>query len=67
MVRYEHVSGAVFALIALAQLTRALRGLPAHVGTLTIPVWWSFLAFAVTTGLAVWAFRTAKGRRLTSA
>ena len=57
MPRYEQVSGTLFALIAMAQLTRALLRLPAQVGTFTIPVWFSFLAFAVTAGLAIWAFR----------
>ncbi|MBI4502452.1 MAG: hypothetical protein HY700_14990 [Gemmatimonadetes bacterium] len=61
MPRYEHVSGLLFSLIALAQLSRALLRLPAQVGAFTIPVWFSFLAFAVTAGLAIWAFRTAKG------
>jgi len=60
MIRYEHVSGVLFALIAVAQLTRALQGLPAQVGAFAIPVWWSFLAFGVTAALAIWAFRTTK-------
>jgi hypothetical protein len=61
MPRYEQVSGAVFAVIAIAQLTRALLQLPAQVGTFTIPVWFSFVAFAFMGGLAVWAFRSGKG------
>ena len=60
MPRYEQVSGAVFALIALAQLTRALLRLPAEVGTFGIPVWWSYVAFAATGTLAIWALRTAR-------
>lgn len=60
MIRYEHVSGLLFALIAVAQLICAMRGLPAQVGTFAIPVWWSLLAFAVTAGLAGWALRVAK-------
>ncbi len=43
MLRYEHVSGVLFTLIAIAQFFRALRGLPAQVGTVQIPVWWSWL------------------------
>jgi hypothetical protein len=65
MPRYELVSGTLFALIALAQLTRALMRLPAQVGTTSIPVWFSFVAFAVTFLLAVWAFRSAKPARTT--
>lgn len=60
MRRYEQVSGAFFALIALAQLTRSILGWPAHVGNFAIPVWFSIVAFVVTASLAVWAFRVAK-------
>lgn len=61
MPRYEHVSGAIFAVIALAQLIRALLRVPVQVGTFAVPVWFSFIAFAVTAGLAIWAFRSVKG------
>ena len=61
MPRYEHVSGVVFAFIALAQLTRALVGLPLQVGDVPIPVWVSFAAAAVTAGLAIWAFQSRTG------
>ena len=61
MARYERVSGTLFALIALAQLTRVVLGLPAQVGTLAVPVWFSFVAFVVTAGLAVWGFRSIRG------
>jgi hypothetical protein len=60
MLRYEHVSGVLFTLIAITQCFRALRALPAQVGTVQIPVWWSWLACLVTAALAVWAFRSAK-------
>ena len=65
MPRYEHVSGVVFAFIALAQLARALVRLPLQVGDVTIPVWVSFAAAGVTGGLAIWAFqsRTRSTRR----
>lgn len=59
MPRYEHASGILFSLIALVQLSRVVLQLPAQVGTFAIPVWWSFVAFAITASLAVWAFRTA--------
>ena len=67
MARYEQVSGALFGLIAVAQLARALLRLPAQVGTFTIPVWFSFVAFAITGGLAIWAFQSAKSRGRTAA
>jgi hypothetical protein len=61
MPRYEHVSGTAFSLVAVAQLLRAVLALPAQVGGVAIPVWLSFVAFAVTGGLAIWAFRSARG------
>ena len=60
MPRYEWVSGTLFALIAVAQLCRAVLGLPAEVGGKAIPIWLSYVAFAVTAALAVWAIRSAK-------
>jgi hypothetical protein len=61
MRRYEQVSGALFTLIALAQLTRSILGLPAQIGTLSIPVWFSIVAFLVTGSLAIWALRLSTG------
>ncbi len=58
MPRYENVSGVVFALIALAQLMRAILRLPVQVGGLMIPVWFSFIAAGITCGLAIWAFQS---------
>ncbi len=63
MARYERVSGTLFALIAVAQLARAVLGLPAQVDTLAIPVWFSFVAFVVTAWLAVWGFRSTRGEQ----
>ena len=62
MRRYELVSGIVFSIIALAQLTRTLLGWPVQVDLFTVPVWASGIAFLITGSLAVWAFRSA-GRR----
>ena len=67
MRRYEHVSGALFTLIALAQLLRSVLGWPAQVGSFSIPIWFSIVAFLVTSSLAIWAFRASKAHRLTSA
>jgi hypothetical protein len=58
MPRYENVSGVFFALIALAQLMRAILRLPVQIGGLMIPVWFSFIAAAITGGLAIWAFQS---------
>ena len=61
MRRYEQVSGTLFTLIALAQLTRSILGWPAQVGSFSIPVWFSIVGFLITGGLAVWAFRASRG------
>jgi len=59
MRRYELVSGALFTVIAAVQLIRALLGWPVRVDGVDVPVWASGIAFAVTAGLATWAFRAA--------
>jgi hypothetical protein len=58
--RYELVSGALFAVIALAQLMRTVMAVPVRVGAVSVPVWVSLVAFLVTASLAVWAFSTAR-------
>jgi hypothetical protein len=60
MRQYERISGALFTLIALGQLTRSIMAWPARVGDLDIPVWCSVVAFLVTGSLATWAFRVAR-------
>jgi len=67
MRRYEQVSGALFTLIAVAQLARSVLGWPAQVGSFSIPIWFSIVAFLVTGSLAIWAFRASREHRLTSA
>ena len=60
MRRYEQVSGTIFALVSLLQLARTLMGWPVQVDLFTVPVWFSGVAFLVTGGFAVWAFRSAR-------
>lgn len=60
MRRYVQVSGTFFAVIAVAQLTRAGMRWPVQIAGLDIPVWASVCAFVVTSILAIWAFRSAK-------
>ena len=60
MRKYEQMSGTFFALIALAQLTRSILGLPVQVGSMSIPIWWSIVACLLTGGMSVWAFRSAR-------
>ena len=59
MRRYEMVSGAFFAVVALGQLYRAVLSLPVTIDGRSIPVWPSYVAFAITATLAVWAVRFA--------
>ena len=66
MHRYELVSGILFTIIAVAQLTRTLLGWPVQVAGFSVPVWISGVAFLITGGLALWAFRSA-GRHLSTA
>jgi hypothetical protein len=49
---YARLAGAIFAIIALLQLARALAGWPVTVGGITMPVWPSWLAFVVAGALA---------------
>ncbi len=59
MRRYEQVSGTIFAIVSLAQLTRILLGWPVQIDLFTVPIWFSGIAFIVTGALSFWAFRTA--------
>lgn len=59
MRRYELVSGTVFAVVSLLQLTRTVLGWPVQVDLFTVPIWFSGVAFLITGGLAIWAFRSA--------
>jgi 4'-phosphopantetheinyl transferase EntD len=56
---YARLAGAIFAVIALLQLARAVAGWPVTVGDVTMPVWPSWVAFAVAGGLA-WLGFTAR-------
>ena len=59
MRRYGLVSGFVFAIVALAQLTRALLGWPVRVDGFFVPIWVSVVAFIIMTSLSVWGIRSA--------
>ena len=60
---YAHVSGTLFAVIAVLQATRTLNQWPVQVGTLAVPVWLSWLAAVIAGSLSVWAFRSARNRQ----
>lgn len=51
-ISYSHLAAAVFALVALLQLARALAGWPVQIGKTEIPVWASWVAFVIAAGLA---------------
>jgi hypothetical protein len=59
MRRYEMVSGVIFTIVAFVQLIRTLLGWPVQIDLFTVPVWFSAIAFLVTGGMAIWAFRSA--------
>ena len=47
MRRYEQVSGTIFVIVSLAQLTRILMGWPVQIDLFTVPIWFSGVAFLV--------------------
>lgn len=59
MHRYELVSGIFFTIVALAQITRTVLGWTLQIDGVRVPVWVSGVAFVITGGLAIWAFRSA--------
>lgn len=59
MRRYELVSGILFTILSLAQLTRTVLGWPVQVDGVNVPLWLSGIAFLIAGSLAIWAFRSA--------
>ena len=53
---YYIISGALFAIVALAHLCRLVFGWQIFVDETTIPMWVSWAGFAVPGPLAYWAF-----------
>ena len=54
---YFQISGAVFAIVALAHVVRVLLQWPAQLAGWTVPMWVSGVAALMTGVLAIWAFR----------
>lgn len=54
--RYAVVSGVIFGFLALAQFLRAVNQVPAHVGSVEIPVWVSWVAAVLAASMCTWAF-----------
>jgi len=61
MRRYAQVSGAFFALVALAQLMRTVLRWPVQVAGVSWFRWASALAFLIVATFAIWAFRVTRG------
>jgi hypothetical protein len=51
---YSRLAGLIFAIVAVLHLARALSGWPLNVGTISIPLWASWVACVVAAVLA-WA------------
>jgi len=49
---YSRLAGLIFAIVAALQLTRALSGWPVTVGTISIPLWASWVACIIAAVLA---------------
>ncbi len=56
---YLVVSATVFGLVAVIHLVRALSGWAFVVGSVTIPVFASWIGFILSAALSVWAVRLA--------
>ena len=58
---YNIVTAALFLIIAALHLLRIIFGWPAQISGLTFPLWASWLALAITGGLAYSGFRLSAG------
>jgi len=58
---YNTITATLFLIIAAAHLLRIIFGWPAQIGGLTFPLWASWLALAITGGLAYSGFRLSAG------
>ncbi|NJR62241.1 MAG: hypothetical protein HC769_27515 [Cyanobacteria bacterium CRU_2_1] len=54
---YLLVSAILFALLALLHLVRVITHWSIQIGTVTFPLWGSWLALLIGVVLSVWAFR----------
>ena len=58
---YSLLAAVIFAIVAILQLARAIMGVHLVVGSHTMPVWPSWIAFAVAGTLAWLGFSAARG------
>ena len=56
---FSGLAAAIFLLVALVQLARAALGWPVLVNGYDIPVWASWIAFVIASGLSFLGFRAA--------
>jgi hypothetical protein len=61
--RYLTISAAVFAVVALAHVVRAIEQWNITIGPWSVPVTLSWVAAVVTAGLSAWAFSLLRQRR----
>ncbi len=59
---YLIVSGVLFGLITIGQITRLTYQIPVQIGTWNVPLWPSLIAVVLAFGLFIWAFRLARTR-----
>lgn len=57
---YLQLAGVIFALVALAHLVRAAMGLPISIAGWIVPVWLSWVAFAIAAALSWFGWSLAK-------
>ena len=58
---FSQLAAAIFTIVALAHVVRALTGWPVSIDMLAIPVWASWVGFAVAGVLAWLGFKASRG------
>lgn len=53
-------AGFVFAVVAIAHLTRVFMGSTILIGNINVPIWLSIVAFFGAGSLSFWMFKSAK-------
>jgi hypothetical protein len=54
---YLIISATIFALVALLHFFRLFTHWSFQIGTMSVPLWGSWLALVIAAALSVWAFR----------
>jgi hypothetical protein len=55
--KYLLISATIFAIVAVLHVARLVTNLPVQFGTITFPIWGSWLGSIVAALLSIWAFR----------